>query len=601
MNTPHQPLVVARAATSDRHAEVKSLLRAIAPAPQTSVNPQRFACLRPLLRVGLSRDGRDRNLTTARRALAEAAEALADPYRYRCLRALAILHWHWAVEEEQLRSLHDEARRCYAFAGLLWRRLLPDEAFWDHFAAEHQLAAEHRAKVRKQIADDMLMHHLNHAKRYMLSSNGPAGRIHFTCLANWEQPPPVLAGSGQGAPAPRNGLAAEVAQRASELQSSWVSEILLHATNRLSESLEALPAGMSRNFTAALAVASPALEVMPDNRRLLVFSVKNAAEYIYELAVADRFLEARQVLSSVVPLARRLAKTYLRPNDTPHPDNQAVCSLFLLACQLTEDPTESLTYLTERRHWGGPSDGVDERSHEAHYYFRLGKLALSGQNFAEGERQLRLAIQLDAQDEVYRKQLAILYIRWAESLNARAGARLRNLAASINSFLAEACRGGAILLRQPQQLHQQALEKTRLAFDVSPPSFREELKASAAPLTTPLDFYWHVLRSLAEDAIKHKQTQHLPSLDSAFEAFPAPAGDSRFEEARPLRAALCHALQESAYGAEDLDGAVGFARRAAQFDPSHPMLKQVLEQLEFVQANGGLKRWRLVKHGAAET
>jgi tetratricopeptide (TPR) repeat protein len=293
-----------------------------------------------------------------------------------------------------------------------------------------------------------------------------------------------------------------------------------------------------------------------------------------------------------------LAESHLRPGDARHPDNEAVCLTFQLACQLADDPGESLTYLTEKRRWGGETDQAGQSSHEAHYHFQLGKLAFSGGSFFEGERHLRRAIQLDADEQVYREQLSVLYIGWAHSLSNRIGARLRNLSKSITSFLAEARRGGQNLLHQPRQLHRQALEKIRLAREFAPPDRQAEIDVERAAITSPLDWYWITLRGVAISAIEKKHTQHYADLARALESFPAAAVDRRMQEARPLRAVLYHYLQESAWDAGDLDGAVGFAEKAVDCDPSHPVLKETLEQLQHIRDTGGMQHWRRVAPGA---
>lgn len=153
--------------------------------------------------------------------------------------------------------------------------------------------------------------------------------------------------------------AGTIQKRSNDLISEWVSDILSDANKHLNNpDIDSLPQGISKDFEGALFIVEPAIEVMHDNRRLLLFSVKQRNEWGYQLAIAKHHDQAREIIEKAISRAGTLAEKYLREGDSLEPDNQAVYLTYSLAWQLEEQHDKVMGYLEQCKRWGGKEEEI---------------------------------------------------------------------------------------------------------------------------------------------------------------------------------------------------------------------------------------------------
>ena len=567
----HDDLLAAVRDHLDAVQRVERLVAAIRPSDDLAADPCRYHCVLGLLAGGQPPPpsaGEVRAAERARERLLSQARALAPNERLRALRALAILHWEWALALGEAIPLSAEARSCYQFANRLWRLLLTDEGFWLQFAAEHDVVSAHLPAVREEVLGDLLGHHLERMKACFGASDCDGARFHAACLGGWsERPDSPLA--DRFSPAFAGAIHAE----AESLTTAWVSDLLRRATEQLddAQALQGLPQGISRDFTGALEAIQPALDIVPDNLRLLAFAVRQRNDYAYELAVADRREEAHEAIEQGCVLARRLAEKHLAPGQPLNAENQAVSLAFKLASRLERDPSRGRKYLEECERWGGSSEQLEfqilrQRAHEA----------IDQKDYEQALESLdTLEAQSPGHHEV-RELRALCCHEMGYDTSRRADELRARLAASPELFL-RACRGaGDETFETVDELYRRALTHLRRAAELAPKedAIRETIAATEkarreAPLHAAIDAAREVLEGEAEscyDAV-------LNALESV------PADFDRAPEAARTRAALLSRTGAAAADAGRFDEAEGHLRKAVDIDPSDELTRSRLAAL----------------------
>ena len=365
----------------------------MAPGEELLPDARRFACLEAVSDQGARFADRRPCADTrrgARDAVVAAADLLPGPTRLAVHRALAIIHWEWALACDQS---GEDARDCYTLVDRILRHLLPNQAFWDAFAQEHDISDEHIEDVRRDVIGHVLEHRLECSKACFLAGDLDACRFHVQCLAGWtDQPPPLSADSHAPWADEPPPLARSIQSRADGMFNTWISDFLRRAAEqrRNPEALERLRDEFSHDYQGAIAVVRRPLDVFPTNLRLLSFAVKQYTEMAHELGLARKLDEARAVIGDGCELAQRLAESHLKPSDGVHPDNQTVCLALQLAYNLETDLQREMYYLEQCRHWGGNAEQI-----EFQIIRQRARQALEEGRFAEA---LQILDDLDATD-----------------------------------------------------------------------------------------------------------------------------------------------------------------------------------------------------------
>jgi len=346
----------------DQLCQVHQLLGLMAPHEGYRPNTRRFFCLEAVADVvqGYADhpDGpaRRRNI---RAEVAAAADALPPDQRLIVLRALAILHWEWALACD---DSPEDARGCHELADHVWRHLLPNPVFWDVFAREHDVPGDHLDDVRSNIIEHILRYHLEEAKECYRVGDQDGCSFHAQRLESWTDPPAPLS---EVPPADQGdetmAVARSIQSRANGMFNAWLSEFLHRGSEQLREpeAIERLGGTLSHDFEGAINIIRKPLEVFPENLRLLKFTVVQYTELAHELALAEKYDEARQAVAEGCTLAQRLAELHLKPGDSVHPDNQAVCLILQLAYNLETDSEKEMRYLEQCQHWGGKTEQIE--------------------------------------------------------------------------------------------------------------------------------------------------------------------------------------------------------------------------------------------------
>ena len=342
-------------------AGLESLLAALRPHPSYPLWTRRYWVLRELLPEDESalRILSDPLAHERRRDdLIASAEALALPSRFQIQRALALLYWQWATHGESTK-LTDHARVCYRLAGRLWQRLLIDTEFWDCFAADHDIDAEHVARVREDVCVAIFNHHLEEAKQCLLRKDISGCQFHLRSISQWTAAH-LRQSDGNEDVASAN-LCQELTSKAESLLSAWISDFLRRAKERQQnpKSRLNLPDGISRDFEGALNTVQPVLQSFPDNARLLSFCVEEYGDYATELRVSEREEEALKIARKGAYLARYLAEQHLVPGDAANADNRLVCQAFIAAANVETDAGKQRTWLELYQKWGGDSPNIE--------------------------------------------------------------------------------------------------------------------------------------------------------------------------------------------------------------------------------------------------
>ena len=212
-------------------------------------------------------------------------------------------------------------------------------------------------------------------------------------------------------------------------------------------------------------VRAAALDVMPDNLRLLSFAVRQYNDYSYELAIANRRDEARKVVAVGYRLALHLGETHLKEGDALNPENQVVYLACHLAYQLESETDKEMACLEECRRWGGSNEEI-----KLQILRQRARQAIEQDEYDEALRILESADPRNARKPEILQLRAVCYFRRGFAVAECAGKMGAQLASSPDCFLGawqDRKRSGDNL-ETMEELYGQSLQDMRQAAELDP-------------------------------------------------------------------------------------------------------------------------------------
>ncbi|MFI6565309.1 hypothetical protein [Streptomyces sp. NPDC050534] len=254
-------------------------------------------------------------------------------------------------------------------ATALWTLLLAHPGFWE----ETGTPGTDTARLRKELADELLELHRTHGARCLDRQDEKAVRMHLHCLEAVRDGPTatrgLLAGGPLGFVAPADvdeELFAQIAARAGVLLDEWATELVRTATRRVDDpaALKRLPRGIDGDYEAGIEILDTAVRqgFAPTSVLCTVLEWHNRWQTrLYELDERDRMREvARKAARTADLLAER--STEGRPYAR---ENQALGMHFVDRGLLERSTQDSVRLLERAKAWDPANPSVDKLLEQA--------------------------------------------------------------------------------------------------------------------------------------------------------------------------------------------------------------------------------------------
>jgi len=561
------------------------LLSVLSPFDEPGHNPRRFTCLGRLLAESKNlhlHDGK-RNVSEEEKdkiwkSLLEETSSLPADDRLKIMRAFAILYWDWARECQHKhgdgdKKLTSGAKTCYSRANFLWRLVLTDTSFWNHFAREHDIGDSRVTEdtydvTRRQVVDEILQHHLERARELTRKLDFEGARFHYECLCGWDRPsdsfPDEYSISGDF----NSAEAQRIQKRSNDLISEWVSDMLSNANKHLNDTGDkSLPEGISRDFEGAMSVVDPALEVMPNSRRILLFAVKQRNDWCYQLAIAKRRKQAKEVIEKAIPRAENLAKKYLREGNSLDPDNQAVYLTYNLAWQLEEKHEKIMDYMNECKRWGGKDEEIEFQMQR-----QLVHQAIEEERFGDA---LNIIYSMDSRhrsDNQIRQLQALCYFKRGIDRAGKAMDKAGEINKSPESFFSAWRERGQPRFEEVEQLYREAYEDMCRAGDLVSPNELEIVKGYQIQLEEAKDeVRYHIILNEAHKILADGKEEYFSKILPPLEAIPE--NSKSLESARAIGSNLHFQIGINLANKSNYSSAEIHMQKAINLNPDEPLLR----------------------------
>jgi hypothetical protein len=501
----------------DLLASIQEMLEILAPCSKWTADPRRYEVLKylldgksvPFTYIARDKEGRKQ----IRRELIARALSLQVEQRQDTVRTLAILFWEWACTgEADKQCLTEEIHEAYLCANILWQCLLADSSFWHRFASVYEVTNENMDQVRKQVVEQILSKHVSQARAYVTNNNNlEDARFHIRCLSEWNCPPCLehLGARKNGETSksffdPSLGLL--IKNCANSLINSWVSELLQQAEDMLNDGavLQRLPEGIRHNFEGVIQFLEPVLEVLTISSKLLAYVVKQHNEYAYELAIAERRNEAREVIQKSCKWAQLLAEKHLKPGDKANPDNQMVVDTYILASKLEPDGRKSMRYIEMGQQWVGNTEELNMNFDCARI-----RCLIDAKDYQQTSVCINeLEQTYGCRSEIHELRIVLRFRKGMDALNQARGL-CEKIRSSAKAFL-EAWRGeGPNNFNAVEDLYRSSVAELRSAEKMTKnASERKSIRSHADVAEDELSYAKHgILFQIVQEVIENEQEE----------------------------------------------------------------------------------------------
>ncbi|MGY6024890.1 hypothetical protein [Streptomyces spinosirectus] len=254
-------------------------------------------------------------------------------------------------------------------ATALWTLLLAHPGFWQ----EAGTPGTDTARLRKELADELLELHRTHGARCLDRQEEKAAQMHLRCLEAVRDGPAatrgLLADGPLGPVAPADvdeELFAGIAARARVLLDEWATDLVRTATERVDDpaALKRLPRGIDGDYEAGIEMLNTAVRqgFAPTSVLCTVLEWHNRWQTrLYELDERDRMREvARKAARTADLLAER--STEGRPYAR---ENQALGMHFVDRGLLERSTQDSVRLLERAKAWDPANPSVDKLLEQA--------------------------------------------------------------------------------------------------------------------------------------------------------------------------------------------------------------------------------------------
>jgi tetratricopeptide (TPR) repeat protein len=422
--------------------------------------------------------------------------------------------------------------------------------------------------------DDILIHYIEKAKQYQVARQEKISRFYLSCLEGWSNAP---LGYSTERYHPGTQFSEEVGNEiqvhADALVNGWVSTFLQAATNQLKDPqvLQSLPQGISRNFVGALGIVKQALDVMPNNLRLLSFAVKQYNDYTYELAVANQHDQARKVIDDGYLLAHHMGEIHLKEGDSLNPDNQAAYLACHLAYQLENEADKEMAYLQECRRWGGSNEEI-----ELQILRQRARQAMEQEDFDEALGILESAGPRNAQKSEIVRLRAACHFRRGFGVAERAAKLGAQIVSSPKDFIDIWQGRDKEGLETIDRFYKESLQDMQLAHQLDPE--QEVIKKNIEQIEEALcESRYHIILGVAYKVLDEDQENFYEAMIEPLRSVPVNSELGNY--ARNFLSAIHFRLAIRAANVEDFPLGETHMLTSLELDPQDATIKKQLTQL----------------------